>query len=84
MPFRLMGLKTLMLMKALLIYYQFLPIKLMVQKELVSLYARENVKLAPRSFGGEQERKRRAGTENVACLVGFHEAVSNCSSRTMR
>ncbi|MDQ6599769.1 cysteine desulfurase [Bacillus salipaludis] len=39
------------------------------------LYARENVKLAPRQFGGEQERKRRAGTENVASIVGFHEAV---------
>ena len=39
------------------------------------LYARENVKLAPRSFGGEQERKRRAGTENVASISGFREAV---------
>lgn len=39
------------------------------------LYARSNVKLAPRSFGGEQERKRRAGTENIAAIVGFHEAV---------
>ncbi len=33
------------------------------------------MKLAPRSFGGEQERKRRAGTENLASIVGFHEAV---------
>jgi cysteine desulfurase len=39
------------------------------------LYARSNVKLAPRSFGGEQERKRRAGTENIGAIVGFHEAV---------
>jgi cysteine desulfurase len=39
------------------------------------LYARENVKLSPRSFGGDQERKRRAGTENVASIVGFEEAV---------
>ena len=39
------------------------------------LYARSTVKLAPRLFGGEQERKRRAGTENVASIVGFHEAV---------
>lgn len=39
------------------------------------LYARENVKLAPRIFGGEQERKRRAGTENVASICGFREAV---------
>jgi cysteine desulfurase len=39
------------------------------------LFARENVKLAPRSFGGDQERKRRAGTENVPSLSGFREAV---------
>lgn len=39
------------------------------------LFARSNVKLSPRSFGGDQERKRRAGTENVASIVGFHEAV---------
>lgn len=39
------------------------------------LFARENIKLAPRSFGGDQERKRRAGTENVPSLVGFREAV---------
>ncbi|WP_042458722.1 cysteine desulfurase family protein [Neobacillus dielmonensis] len=39
------------------------------------LYVRSDVKVAPRFFGGEQERKRRAGTENVASIVGFHEAV---------
>lgn len=39
------------------------------------LFARSTVKIAPRLFGGEQERKRRAGTENVASIVGFHEAV---------
>lgn len=39
------------------------------------LYAREGIKLAPRSFGGEQERKRRAGTENVSAIAGFLEAV---------
>jgi cysteine desulfurase len=39
------------------------------------LFARENVKLAPRSFGGDQERKRRAGTENVPSISGFREAV---------
>ncbi|NHM30428.1 cysteine desulfurase family protein [Neobacillus terrae] len=39
------------------------------------LYARENVKLSQRSFGGEQERKRRAGTENTASIAGFREAV---------
>lgn len=39
------------------------------------LYIRPDVKIAPRLFGGEQERKRRAGTENVASIAGFHEAV---------
>ncbi len=39
------------------------------------LYARETVKLIPRLYGGEQERKRRAGTENVAGIVGLAKAV---------
>lgn len=39
------------------------------------LYARDGVKLSPRLFGGEQERKRRAGTENVPSIAGFREAV---------
>jgi cysteine desulfurase len=39
------------------------------------LFAREGVKLAPRSVGGDQERKRRAGTENVASIAGLREAV---------
>ncbi|WP_251549298.1 cysteine desulfurase family protein [Neobacillus muris] len=39
------------------------------------LYVRSDIKIAPRMFGGEQERKRRAGTENVASIAGFHEAV---------
>lgn len=39
------------------------------------LFAKEGLKLSPRSFGGEQEKKRRAGTENVASIVGYYEAV---------
>ncbi|RAK17324.1 cysteine desulfurase [Anoxybacillus vitaminiphilus] len=39
------------------------------------LYAKETVKLIPRLYGGEQERKRRAGTENVAGIVGLAKAV---------
>lgn len=39
------------------------------------LFVKKGLKLSPRSFGGEQERKRRAGTENVQAIVGFHEAV---------
>lgn len=39
------------------------------------LYIRNDVKVSPLIFGGEQERKRRAGTENVASIAGFQEAV---------
>lgn len=39
------------------------------------LYVNERVKLSPQLFGGEQERKRRAGTENVAGIIGLAEAV---------
>ncbi|WHY70679.1 cysteine desulfurase family protein [Fictibacillus enclensis] len=40
------------------------------------LYIREGVAIAPSSFGGEQERKRRAGTENVAGIAGLAKAIS--------
>lgn len=40
------------------------------------LYANKDIKLSPRLFGGEQERKRRAGTENVPAIAGFKEAVA--------
>jgi cysteine desulfurase len=36
---------------------------------------REGISLSPRAFGGEQERKRRAGTENVPAIAGFREAA---------
>jgi cysteine desulfurase len=39
------------------------------------LYAAESVVLQALAFGGEQERKRRAGTENVAAIAGFYKAV---------
>lgn len=39
------------------------------------LYARKGIKLMPVTYGGEQERKRRAGTENVPGIVGFKEAI---------
>ncbi|EPE62560.1 aminotransferase class-V family protein [Exiguobacterium sp. S17] len=39
------------------------------------LFIKTGVKLATRSFGGQQERKRRAGTENVPGAVGFSRAV---------
>lgn len=39
------------------------------------LYVKTGTKVAPRIFGGEQELKRRAGTENIASIAGFAEAV---------
>ena len=40
------------------------------------LWARRGLQLAPVQVGGHQERGRRAGTENVAAIVGLGEALS--------
>ncbi|GIP45008.1 cysteine desulfurase IscS [Paenibacillus sp. J45TS6] len=39
------------------------------------LYVRKGMKLEPMNHGGLQERKRRAGTENMAGIVGFAKAL---------
>lgn len=39
------------------------------------LYQRSGTKLSPSSAGGEQERKRRAGTENVPAIAAFARAA---------
>lgn len=44
------------------------------------LYAKEGIALAPALFGGEQERKRRAGTENVPAIAGFNKAIELAAS----
>lgn len=44
-------------------------------KGVGALYIRECVKLAPLIDGGEQEDRRRAGTENVPGIIGFGRAV---------
>ncbi|WP_409341599.1 cysteine desulfurase family protein [Paenibacillus sp. MBLB4367] len=40
-----------------------------------ALYVSPKAKILPQLFGGSQERKRRAGTENVAGIVGFAAAA---------
>jgi cysteine desulfurase len=44
-------------------------------KGVGALYVRATTPLQPLMVGGGQERDRRAGTENVAGIVGFAEAV---------
>ena len=44
-------------------------------KGVGALYIRKGTKLVPFVKGGEQERWRRAGTENVPGIVGFGKAV---------
>ncbi|WP_411347740.1 cysteine desulfurase family protein [Paenibacillus sp. WLX2291] len=40
-----------------------------------ALYVRQGTKLEPLLHGGLQERKRRAGTENLAGIAGFGKAI---------
>lgn len=44
-------------------------------KGVAGLYIRKGTKMAAVQHGGDHERRRRAGTENVAGLVGFGQAV---------
>ena len=45
------------------------------------LYIRKGVKIFPLIDGGKQELGFRAGTENIACIVGMAEALkNNCNS----
>jgi cysteine desulfurase len=49
--------------------------KLNGPKGIGFLYQRKGVALSPLFYGGEQERKRRAGTENVPAITAFAKAV---------
>jgi len=49
--------------------------KLYGPKGIGALYIRKGTKLVAFMHGGEQERRRRASTENVPAIVGFGKAV---------
>ena len=49
--------------------------KLYGPKGIGALYVRKGTRLTPLLHGGEQERHRRASTENVPAIVGFGKAV---------
>ena len=46
-----------------------------------ALYVRRRTRLIPLVHGGHQERSRRAGTENLAALVGFGLAATRTAER---
>jgi cysteine desulfurase len=50
-------------------------------KGVGALYIRKGVKLAPRVYGGGQEKKRRSGTENLPGIVGFGKACELSGQR---
>lgn len=47
-----------------------------------ALYVRRGIVLEARAHGGLQERQRRAGTENIAGITGFAEALKIASAQT--
>jgi cysteine desulfurase len=54
--------------------------KIYAPKGIGVLFVRRNVRLAPMLHGGTHERQRRAGTENVACIVGLGKATELAST----
>lgn len=55
--------------------------KLHAPKGIGALYVRRGTKITPLFYGGHQERSRRAGTENVASIVGLGKACALAQAR---
>ncbi|MGC7873674.1 cysteine desulfurase NifS [Desulfosporosinus sp. SYSU MS00001] len=50
-------------------------------KGVGALYIRKGVRVAPRIYGGGQEKKRRSGTENTPGIIGFGKACELAGRR---
>ena len=55
-------------------------VKLGAPKGIGAIYIREGVRITPLIFGGAQEKKMRAGTENIPGIVGLGKAVELASA----
>lgn len=53
-------------------------------KGVGALYVRNGVELIPQMSGGSQERKRRAGTTNLAAIVGLGKAAELSSEKLIK
>jgi len=50
-------------------------------KGIGCLYISDKCRIEPITFGGDQERRLRPGTENVAAIVGFSKALSMAENK---
>jgi len=53
-------------------------------KGVGALYVRKGTRLVPFMHGGEQEKRRRAGTENIPAIVGLGKAVELARQETSK
>ncbi len=75
-----MGKLPLALAEGRIDFASFSAHKLGGPKGIGAIYVREGLRFTPLMRGGPQERRRRAGTENVAGMVGFGAACSAAAS----